>query len=167
MIGVLFALLATWDISVLGVLKNVLVVVLTKNVLTVIKNNKSVISIIMTLKMKLITISLLMISNPNILTNSKIPISRLMVVYLLMLLVSVLKMILVILTVPVMWPVLITWNVLTKDSSTTVTVTTSLKVLLLEVSYSTKIPYLIMRTKNSQSQLMVKNKLSIMIPKVL
>jgi len=41
---------------VLGVLKNVLVVVVMKNVLTVIKNNKLVISIIMTMKILLITI---------------------------------------------------------------------------------------------------------------
>jgi hypothetical protein len=126
MIGVLFALLATWDISVLGVLKNVSVVVLTKNVLPVIKNNKSVISIFMTLKMRLITISLLIISNPNMMTNSITLCSRLMVVYLLIQLVSVPEMILVIPTVPVMKPVKLTWTVWTKDSNLTVTVTTSL-----------------------------------------
>lgn len=81
MIGVQFALLVISDISVLGVLKNVLVVVLIKNVLTDIKNNKSVISIIMTMKILLITISLLIVSNPNTLTNSITLCSRLMVVY--------------------------------------------------------------------------------------
>jgi hypothetical protein len=87
---------------VLGVLKIVLVVVLTKNALPVIKNNKSVISTIMTLKMRLITISLLIISNLYMMTNLKTLISRLMVVYLLIQLVSVAEIILVIPTVPVM-----------------------------------------------------------------
>lgn len=86
----------------LGVLKIVLVVVLTWNALPVIKNNKSVISTIMTLKMRLITISLLIISNLYMMTNLKTLTSRLMVVYLLIQLVSVTEMILVILTVPVM-----------------------------------------------------------------
>jgi hypothetical protein len=93
---------------VLGVSKNVLVVVLTTNVLLVIKNNKSVISTIMTLKMKLITISLLMISNLHTLTNSKTLTLRLMVVYLMIQLVSLAEMILVIPTVPVMKPVTLT-----------------------------------------------------------
>jgi hypothetical protein len=93
---------------VLGVSKNVLVVVLTTNVLLVIKNNKSVISTIMTLKMKLITISLLMISNLNTLTNSKTLTLRLMVVYLMIQLVSLAEMILVLPTVPVMKPVTLT-----------------------------------------------------------
>jgi hypothetical protein len=87
---------------VLGVLKIVLVVVLTKNALPVIKNNKSVISTIMTLKMRLITISLLIISNLYMMTNLKTLTSRLMVVYLLIQLVSVAEIILVIPTVPVM-----------------------------------------------------------------
>jgi hypothetical protein len=87
---------------VLGVLKIVLVVVLTKNALPVIKNNKSVISTIMTLKMRLITISLLIILNLYMMTNLKTLTSRLMVVYLLIQLVSVAEIILVILTVPVM-----------------------------------------------------------------
>lgn len=139
----------------LGVLKNVLVVVLTMNVLPVIKNNKSVISTIMTLKMRLITISLLMISNLNIVTNSKTLTSRLMVVYLLIQLVSVIEMILVIPTVLVMKPVKNTWTVWTKDSNLTVTVITSLRVLLLEVSFLTKIPNLIMKTKTLQSKLVV------------
>jgi hypothetical protein len=93
---------------VLGVSKNVLVVVLTTNVLLVIKNNKSVISTIMTLKMKLITISLLMISNLNTLINSKTLTLRLMVVYLMIQLVSLAEMILVLPTVPVMKPVTLT-----------------------------------------------------------
>jgi hypothetical protein len=87
---------------VLGVLKIVLVVVLTKNALPVIKNNKSVISTIMTLKMRLITISLLIILNLYMMTNLKTLTSRLMVVYLLIQLVSVAEMILVMPTVPVM-----------------------------------------------------------------
>jgi hypothetical protein len=87
---------------VLGVLKNVLVVKLTMNVLPVIKNNKSVISTIMTLKMRLIMISLLIILNLYMMTNLKTLTSRLMVVYLLIQLVSVTEMILVIPTVPVM-----------------------------------------------------------------
>jgi hypothetical protein len=87
---------------VLGVLKIVLVVVLTKNALPVIKNNKSVISTIMTLKMRLITISLLIILNLYMMTNLKTLTSRLMVVYLLIQLVSVAEIILVIPTVPVM-----------------------------------------------------------------
>jgi hypothetical protein len=87
---------------VLGVLKIVLVVVLTKNALPVIKNNKSVISTIMTLKMRLIMISLLIILNLYMMTNLKTLTSRLMVVYLLIQLVSVTEMILVIPTVPVM-----------------------------------------------------------------
>lgn len=86
----------------LGVLKIVLVVVLTKNALPVIKNNKSVISIIMTMKILLITISLLIVSNLNTLTNLITKYSRLMVVYLLIQLVSVAEIILVIPTVPVM-----------------------------------------------------------------
>lgn len=86
----------------LGVLKIVLVVVLTKNALPVIKNNKSVISTIMTLKMRLITISLLIILNLYMMTNLKTLTSRLMVVYLLIQLVSVAEIILVIPTVPVM-----------------------------------------------------------------
>lgn len=86
----------------LGVLKIVLVVVLTKNALPVIKNNKSVISTIMTLKMRLIMISLLIILNLYMMTNLKTLTSRLMVVYLLIQLVSVTEMILVIPTVPVM-----------------------------------------------------------------
>jgi hypothetical protein len=87
---------------VLGVLKIVLVVVLTKNALPVIKNNKSVISTIMTLKMRLITISLLIILNLYMMTNLKTLTSRLMVVYLLIQLVSVAEIIPVIPTVPVM-----------------------------------------------------------------
>jgi hypothetical protein len=87
---------------VLGVLKIVLVVVLTKNALPVIKNNKSVISTIMTLKMRLITISLLIILNLYMMTNLKTLTSRLMVVYLLIHLVSVAEIILVIPTVQVM-----------------------------------------------------------------
>jgi hypothetical protein len=87
---------------VLGVLKIVLVVVLTKNALPVIKNNKSVISTIMTLKMRLITISLLIILNLYMMTNLKTLTSRLTVVYLLIQLVSVAEIILVIPTVPVM-----------------------------------------------------------------
>jgi hypothetical protein len=87
---------------VLGVLKIVLVVVLTKNALPVIKNNKSVISTIMTLKMRLITISLLIISNLYMMTNLKTLTSRLMVVYLLIQLVSVAEMILAMPTVLVM-----------------------------------------------------------------
>jgi hypothetical protein len=87
---------------VLGVLKIVLVVVLTKNAQPVIKNNKSVISTIMTLKMRLITISLLIILNLYMMTNLKTLTSRLMVVYLLIQLVSVAEIILVIPTVPVM-----------------------------------------------------------------
>jgi hypothetical protein len=87
---------------VLGVLKIVLVVVLTKNALPVIKNNKSVISTIMTLKMRLITISLLIILNLYMMTNLKTLTSRLMVVYLLIQLVSVAEIILVIPTVLVM-----------------------------------------------------------------
>lgn len=86
----------------LGVLKIVLVVVLTKNALPVIKNNKSVISTIMTLKMRLITISLLIILNLYMMTNLKTLTSRLMVVYLLIQLVSVAEIILVIPTVLVM-----------------------------------------------------------------
>jgi hypothetical protein len=87
---------------VLGVLKIVLVVVLTKNALPVIKNNKSVISTIMTLKMRLITISLLIILNLYMMINLKTLTSRLTVVYLLIQLVSVAEIILVIPTVPVM-----------------------------------------------------------------
>jgi len=86
---------------VLGVLKIVLVVVLTKNALLVIKNNKSVISTIMTLKMRLITISLLIILNLYMMTNLKTLTSRLMVVYLLIHLVSIPEILLVIPTVPV------------------------------------------------------------------
>jgi len=78
------------------------------NVLPVIKNNKSVISTIMTLKMKLITISLLMISNLHTLTNSKTLTLRLMVVYLMIQLVYLAEMILVLKTVPVMKPVTLT-----------------------------------------------------------
>lgn len=125
------------------------------NVLPVIKNNKSVISTIMTLKMRLITISLLMISNLNIVTNSKTLTSRLMVVYLLIQLVSVIEMILVIPIVLVMKPVKNTSTVWTEDSNLTVTVITSLRVLLLEVSFLTKIPNLIMKTKTLQSKLVV------------
>lgn len=151
----------------LGVSKNVLVVVLTTNVLLVIKNNKSVISTIMTLKMKLITISLLMISNLNTLTNSKTLTLRLMVVYLMIQLVSLAEMILVLPTVPVMKPVTLTGIVWTKDSNLTVTVTISLRVLLLVASFSTKIPNLIMKTKTLQSKSMVLKKLSTHLPKVI
>jgi len=84
-----------------GVLKIVLVVVLTKNALPVIKNNKSVISTIMTLKMRLITISLLIILNLYMMINLKTLTSRLMVVYLLIQLVSIPEILLVIPTVPV------------------------------------------------------------------
>lgn len=92
--GVQFVLPTTSDISVLGVLKSVLVVLMVVALL-VINSNKLVISISMTTKILLIMISFLKVMNLNMKTNSTTLTLRLTVVYLLIQLASVVEILFV------------------------------------------------------------------------